>query len=122
MSEGKELPRVIVADLSFISLGLVLPAFSEVSGKETDLVVLIKPQFEVGRGRTKEGVVTDPAQRFDAVTDVMWSAHDCGFVIAGLERSPVVGSHGNQEYLLWLKRANGSTPTEWRDRVVEVTR
>lgn len=106
-------PDIVVADISFISLPLVLPALVATAGLEADYVLLVKPQFEVGRGGIREGVVRDRAARQDAVTGVVWAAWDLGLPTAGIISSPVVGTNGNQEYLVWLSSRVGGNPTEW---------
>lgn len=116
-----EAPSVIVGDLSFISLTMVLPALSSVATSDADYVLLIKPQFEVGRTGIKEGVVKDPLKRADAVQSVLWAAFDLGLGTAGLIASPVIGSAGNQEYLVWFSAARGTNPTEWLEYVTRVT-
>jgi 23S rRNA (cytidine1920-2'-O)/16S rRNA (cytidine1409-2'-O)-methyltransferase len=108
-----EPPQLIVADLSFISLPTVLPALATVGVPEAEYVVLVKPQFEVGRQGVREGLVKDRAARHDAVSGVLWAAWDLGLPTAGLVSSPVLGSGGNQEYLVRLARDVGSNPTEW---------
>lgn len=112
-SGTSEVPDLVVADLSFISLGLVLPALLHTVGPAADFVLLVKPQFEVGRTGIREGIVRDPAARHDAVSGVLWSAWDLGLPTAGVISSPVVGSNGNQEYLVWLSASVGGNPTEW---------
>ena len=71
-------PSVITGDLSFISLAHVLPAARAVAADDADLVLLVKPQFEVGRTAVKGGLVTDAASRADAVSNVLWAAWDEG--------------------------------------------
>lgn len=110
-------PTLVVGDLSFISLPTVLPAVSAAAAEDADFVLLIKPQFEVGRTRIREGIVHDPALRADAVTGVLWAAWDLGLGTAGLIPSPIVGGHGNHEYLVWLSAIRGTNPTEWIQRV-----
>jgi len=100
-------PDVVVADLSFISLTHVLPALRAVATEEADFVVLVKPQFEVGRGGVKEGIVRDPGLRADAIRDVLWAAWDVGLGTAGLLASPIAGTSGNREYLAHLTAAAG---------------
>lgn len=96
---------LVVADLSFISLTLVLPALAAVSKADADFVVMVKPQFEVGRERLGAGgVVRDPALRKDAVKEVAESAYDVGLGILGITASPLPGPAGNVEYFLWLRR------------------
>ena len=112
---------LVVADLSFISLGLVLPAVLDAVGPDADFVVLVKPQFEVGRQGVREGLVVDPRLRAEAVTGVLWAAHDLGLGTAGLISSPVVGTAGNQEYVVHLSARAGTNPTEWLHTADEVT-
>ena len=96
---------VTVADLSFISLRLVLPALAACTGPGGDLVPMVKPQFEVGRERVASGgVVRDPALRAEAVLAVAAAAADLGFGTAGAVRSPLPGPAGNVEFFLWLRR------------------
>lgn len=111
------LPDVIVGDLSFISLELVLPAVSGVAAPTADIVLLVKPQFEVGRTAVRGGLVTDPATRADAVARTVWSAWDAGLGMLGILPSPILGTHGNSEYLVHLAPGRGSNPTEWLDRI-----
>lgn len=108
---------LVVADVSFISLTLVLPALVGAVGTSADFVVLVKPQFEVGRGGTKEGVVRDAAARHDAVMGVLWAAWDAGLPTAGVYSSPIVGSAGNHEYLAWFSSSAGRNPSEWVEHV-----
>jgi 23S rRNA (cytidine1920-2'-O)/16S rRNA (cytidine1409-2'-O)-methyltransferase len=111
-----ELPGLVVADLSFIPLGLVLPALVETVGADAEFVVLVKPQFEVGRSGVKEGIVRDAAARADAVMGVLWAAWDIGLGTAGFSPSSIAGTSGNQEYLVRLG-AGGTNPTDWIDIV-----
>ena len=99
---------LVVADLSFISLTLVLPALAAVSKPGADFVVMVKPQFEVGRERLGAGgVVRDPALRKGAVIEVADSAYDVGLGTLGIAASPLPGPAGNVEYFLWLRRGAG---------------
>lgn len=94
-----------VADLSFISLRLVLPALASCTEPEGDLVLLVKPQFEVGRGRIgPRGVVRDPALRAEAVLGIAAAATDLALGVAGVTASPLPGPSGNREVFLWLRR------------------
>ena len=96
---------IVVADLSFISLSLVLPALAAVSKSSADFLLMVKPQFEVGRERLGAGgVVRDPALRRSAVLDVAQSAYDVGLGTMGIAASPLPGPAGNVEYFLWLRR------------------
>ena len=108
-----ERPSLVVGDLSFISLGMVLPSMLAVAEPGADFVVLVKPQFEVGRTGIREGVVRTAALRDEAIMGVLWAAWDLGLGTAGILPSPIVGTAGNHEYLAWLSAEHGSNPTEW---------
>lgn len=102
---------VVVADLSFISLRLVLAPLLAVRVPHADLVLMVKPQFEVGRERVgKGGVVREPALRAEAVLTVARAASEVGLGVAGVTASPLPGPSGNVEYFLWL-RAGASRPS-----------
>lgn len=116
-----ERPGVVTGDLSFISLHHVLPAVVATATPDADIVLLIKPQFEVGRTAVKGGLVTDPALRSDALHGVLWAAWDVGLRTAGVISSPVVGTHGNQEYVAWFSAAQGTDPSEWESTVTRLT-
>lgn len=117
-----EAPSLVTADLSFISLTTVLPALTSSAADGADLVLLVKPQFEVGRGGVREGVVRDAAARSDAVMGVLWAAFDLGLGVLGVIASPIAGGHGNHEYLIHLRARAGSDPSEWTGRVDQLTR
>ncbi len=94
-----------VADLSFISLRLVLPALVACTHPDGDLVPMVKPQFEVGRGSVGAGgVVREPALRADAVLSVAAAAWALGFGLAGVVASELPGPSGNVEFFVWLRR------------------
>jgi 23S rRNA (cytidine1920-2'-O)/16S rRNA (cytidine1409-2'-O)-methyltransferase len=96
--------EVVAADLSFISLALVLPALISCSQPDADYVLLVKPQFEVGRERVGAGgVVRDPVLRADAVRQVADRAEALGLGVRGVTASQLPGPSGNVEYFLWLK-------------------
>ncbi len=97
-------PGIVVADLSFISLRLVLPPVAAVVGPGTDLLLMVKPQFEVGRERLGTGgVVRDPALHARAVLDVALDAARLGLRPLGVIPSPLPGPSGNREFFLWLR-------------------
>lgn len=110
-------PAVVVGDLSFISLELVLPAIAAVAAQNADVVLLIKPQFEVGRTGVRGGLVTDPATRADAVARVVWSAWDAGLSMRGILPSPILGTHGNAEFLVHMSPGSQSNPSEWTQEI-----
>lgn len=96
-------PDVVVADLSFISLQKVLPAVRGIAGPGTQALLLVKPQFEVGRERLGSGgVVRDPALHHDAVASVARAAEEAGLRVRAVVPSPLPGPNGNREFFLWL--------------------
>jgi 23S rRNA (cytidine1920-2'-O)/16S rRNA (cytidine1409-2'-O)-methyltransferase len=95
---------VVVSDVSFISLRHVIPVLPALCEDDAEIVLLVKPQFEVGRhALASDGVVRSPAAREKALTTVVQAARDRGLAVGALERSPVTGETGNVEYLLWLR-------------------
>lgn len=95
---------LVVADLSFISLRLVLPALRACATEAAHYLLLVKPQFEVGRALLGTGgVVRDPALRMAAVRAVAAAAYDVGLGVVGVTASPLPGPAGNVEYFLWLQ-------------------
>jgi 23S rRNA (cytidine1920-2'-O)/16S rRNA (cytidine1409-2'-O)-methyltransferase len=94
---------LVVADLSFIPLGLVLPALVACAAPDADLLPMVKPQFEVGKERLPAGgVVRDPQLRADAVRRVAEQAAALGLGVRGVTASPLPGPSGNVEFFLWL--------------------
>jgi 23S rRNA (cytidine1920-2'-O)/16S rRNA (cytidine1409-2'-O)-methyltransferase len=104
---AETLPEAVtlaVVDVSFISLRLVLgPMASTFRGGNGDIVALVKPQFEAGRGETHDGVVRDPAIHERVVREVSEAAEDLGLEPAGVIPSPTLGPEGNREFLLHLR-------------------
>ena len=98
-------PDLAVADVSFIRLALVLPAIGRLLRPERrEALLLVKPQFEVGKERVgKGGVVRDPAAHVDAIEGVIAAAALEGWSACGVTASPITGPAGNHEYLLWLR-------------------
>lgn len=108
-----------VADVSFISLRLVLPVLVEVTPPEGDLVVMVKPQFEVGRERLGSGgVVRDPRLRVEAVRRVAAAAADLGWGVRGVSPSVLPGPSGNVECFLWLRQGPARVAPDDLDRAV----
>ena len=102
---------LVVADLSFISLTLVMSALAGATKPEGELVLMVKPQFEIGREQlARTGVVGSPSQRRKAVDAVMSAALDCGLIVKGLARSPLPGQDGNVEFFLWLGKEPAGNP------------
>jgi len=97
-------PDLVVADLSFISLRLVLPALTSVVAGDGDLVLMVKPQFEVGRQRLgKNGVVRDLNDRADAVWSIVETGASLGWGAREVAASPLPGPAGNVEFFLWFR-------------------
>ena len=108
---GDPWPDLAVADVSFIRLALVLPALGLLLQEQRrEALLLVKPQFEVGKERVgKGGVVRDPLAHADAIEGVMAAAALEGWWACGVVASPITGPAGNHEYLLWLR--SGTWPT-----------
>ncbi|WEV45954.1 TlyA family RNA methyltransferase [Bifidobacterium sp. ESL0690] len=95
-------PSFIVSDVSFISLNYVIPVIAKVATTPADIVLLVKPQFEVGKGHLgKNGVVDDPKLREAALKTVCECAEANGLKVVATCPSPIEGTHGNEEYLLY---------------------
>lgn len=100
-------------DLSFISLTLVLPAVKEMLTPEGEIVALVKPQFEVGKGEVgKGGVVRDPQMHGRVLWKVIRCADELGLSVEGMIRSPLKGPKGNVEYLIYLRPSPPKFPPE----------
>ena len=94
-----------VIDVSFISLRLVLPRVRELLSPPGDVIALVKPQFEVGKGAVgKGGVVRDPEQHQQVLGAVGDFARQLGYLVAGQMPSPILGAKGSREFLLYLRR------------------
>ncbi|MGQ0830363.1 MAG: TlyA family RNA methyltransferase [Microthrixaceae bacterium] len=108
--------QLLVADLSFISLRTVLPALVSLLGAGTDLVLLVKPQFEAGRQEAArgKGVITDPSVWRRVLAEVAGALEDLGTAIMGAMASPISGADGNVEFLLHARTApaRGPAPVE----------
>jgi 23S rRNA (cytidine1920-2'-O)/16S rRNA (cytidine1409-2'-O)-methyltransferase len=106
-AEVPEPVDLVVCDASFIGLATILPAPLALTARAAHLVALIKPQFEVGKGRVgKRGVVRDPALRAEACARVQaWLASQPGWRVLGLTESPITGPEGNIEVLIAAERA-----------------
>jgi 23S rRNA (cytidine1920-2'-O)/16S rRNA (cytidine1409-2'-O)-methyltransferase len=103
-------PDLVVADLSFISLTVVLPAVAGVLRPGSQALLMVKPQFEVGRERLGSGgVVRDPVLRVEAVRGVALAAAHAGLRTRAVVPSPLPGPSGNREFFLWLVPAPGVT-------------
>ena len=113
---------LVVADLSFISLTLVLAQMSQVAPK-ADFVLLIKPQFEVGKkSLDASGIVNDHRLRASAIRQVLDEAKAQGLNIHGLIKSPLPGTHGNVEFLVWLNSVETDHSIDWSGRIDELAK
>jgi 23S rRNA (cytidine1920-2'-O)/16S rRNA (cytidine1409-2'-O)-methyltransferase len=113
-------PDLVVADLSFISLTLVLPALVAAAAPDADFVLMVKPQFEVGKGRVGAGgVVRDTTDRSAAVVKVCRAAAELGLGVRGVTASPLPGQAGNVEYFVWLRRDAPPLEAEQLRRAIE---
>jgi 23S rRNA (cytidine1920-2'-O)/16S rRNA (cytidine1409-2'-O)-methyltransferase len=98
-----------VADVSFISLGKVLPHLMGLLKPDGEVLALVKPQFEAGKGRVgKRGVVRDPAVHAEVLEAVERAAGAAGFVVRGMTWSPITGPEGNIEF--WIRLALQGEP------------
>ena len=113
---------LVVADVSFISLTLVLPAMRDVA-PGADFVLLIKPQFEVGKDSlSPNGIVNDHRLRAQAIKQVVDCAEELGMGVRGLVRSGLPGTHGNVEYVLWISANEPKNGSKWTDQIEEIAR
>ncbi|MEJ5921853.1 TlyA family RNA methyltransferase [Bifidobacterium thermophilum] len=97
-------PAMIVSDVSFISLTYVIPVIARLAAPGAHIVLLVKPQFEVGRGNLgKNGIVGDQQLREHAVQRVVACAREHGLTVIGTAPSPIEGTFGNVEYLLYAR-------------------
>jgi len=116
----KETPGLAAVDVSFISLGLVLPAISEVLTQDGQVICLIKPQFEAGKEKVgKKGVVRDPGTHKEVLEAFIENAGKSELAVKGLTHSPIRGPEGNIEYLGWLGKQGGDTKIDTEAAVRE---
>lgn len=121
---GKPVPEIeiVVADLSFISLTLVLDGMISVAPK-ADYVLLVKPQFEAGKhSLNAHGIVVDHRARAGAIEQVALHAEKLGLRIVDLVRSQLPGTHGNIEYVLWMSPNQGEYLSQWMERISALTK
>ncbi|WP_038018787.1 TlyA family RNA methyltransferase [Synechococcus sp. PCC 7335] len=121
--DDKQIATLGVMDVSFISLAKVLPAFWALLDSPREVVLLVKPQFEVGREKIgKKGVVRDSKDQASAILQVIQVAKRLGWHYRGLTWSDTVGPAGNIEYLLWLRDDEKVVPWPNVEEVGELTR
>jgi len=98
-------PDLVVIDTSFISLRLVLPAVIAIASSNAEVISLVKPQFEVGKGKVgKGGVVRDATARQEALDGILAFAREIGLEVVGFIESPITGASGNIEYLALFRK------------------
>lgn len=111
--ENEPAAEFAVVDVSFISLTKILPALWQLLEYSREAVLLVKPQFEVGRSRVgKKGVVRDFKDQAEAIFQVLQTAQQLGWKFKGLTWSPLQGPAGNIEYLLWLGMDSLTSPPD----------
>ena len=111
--EGKKRPDFASVDVSFISLSRILPAAFAILKDGSEMVCLIKPQFEAGREKVgKKGVVRDPAVHEEVIRDTVRMTLETGFAVLGLDYSPIRGPEGNIEYLMHIRKPNDKEEKE----------
>lgn len=104
------LPQAATIDVSFISLRLILPALFPILQPNSQVVALIKPQFEAGRGQVgKKGIVREASIHREVIQKIMSIALSLGFQIDGIDYSPITGGEGNIEFLLLLTKPTADT-------------
>lgn len=106
----------VVMDVSFISVATILPALVEALGTDIRYVILVKPQFEVGKGNLVDGIVRDAAKRDAALLAVCDAISAIGLPISGIMASTVDGEHGNREAIVYGDRTTSLDAREWRDQ------
>ena len=115
-----EAPDLITMDLAFISLELILPAAVRVMDAGGDLLALIKPQFEAGRGQVgKRGVVRHPEIHREVLRKILTAAASLGLGLQGLTHSPLRGPEGNLEFFAWWNTGRASAQVKAVEAVVE---
>jgi hemolysin TlyA family protein len=118
-----ETPELVTIDVSFISLDFILPAVKEwFEGKPGEVIALVKPQFEAGREEVKKhhGVIRDKEVHAQVLEHVLTQARALGYTLAGLITSPITGSDGNTEFLLWLRLGDGGESLDISEAIARV--
>lgn len=113
----QELPSLLVTDVSFISVTQLFEAFKEVTEPGADLIVLVKPQFEVGREGVNDGVVRDPEKHIEVLRAVVGNACDNGFDVQAIIDSPIAGATGNREFLMHMVHDKIGLAHNWNDKI-----
>ncbi|MCK0472544.1 TlyA family RNA methyltransferase [Halalkalibacter sp. APA_J-10(15)] len=114
----KGLPQFACMDVSFISIKLILPVLKSLLLPGSDVVALIKPQFEAGREQVgKKGIIRDPSIHEDVVKRMIDFSLKQGYSVLGLEYSPIKGGEGNIEFLLHLQSVEEMSNVHLCDRI-----
>lgn len=114
--------ELVVADLSFISLTLVLDGMVQVA-PDADFVLLVKPQFEAGKhSLNANGIVTDHRSRAQAIEQVAEHGEKLGLKVVEIVRSELPGTHGNIEYVLWMSAKQGEYLSKWKQAIAELAK
>ena len=109
---------LIVSDASFISLRLLIPTLQRLLKVAGEMILLVKPQFEVGRERVGRGVVRDPLLHLDVLLELScFIAQSTALVLKGATYSPIRGPEGNIEFLFYLKGQNGESMDENKEKI-----
>lgn len=95
---------IVVSDVSFVSIKKILFHISNFIDEYGQIICLVKPQFEVGKKRLKNGVVSDEKTHVEVVSDILDYAENLGLTVSGLDFSPIKGGEGNIEFLLYLTK------------------
>lgn len=95
---------IVVSDVSFVSIKKILSHISNFIDEYGQIICLVKPQFEVGKKRLKNGVVSDEKTHVEVVSDILDYAESLGLTVSGLDFSPIKGGEGNIEFLLYLTK------------------
>jgi len=106
----------VVMDVSFISVTMILPALVAALGTDFRYVILVKPQFEVGKGNVHEGIVRDDAKRNAALLSVCEAIANLALPISGIMASPIDGEHGNREAIVYGDPVQPLNAREWTDQ------
>lgn len=110
----------VVVDVSFISLTHIIPSLVAALGTGLRYIVLVKPQFEVGKGNLVDGVVRDAAKRDAALISVCEALVEAGLPISGIMASPIDGEHGNREALVYGDSTMSLDAREWKDHAASI--
>ncbi|HLQ98016.1 MAG TPA: TlyA family RNA methyltransferase [Candidatus Dormibacteraeota bacterium] len=112
----KGAPNLATVDVSFISLKLILPVLKQLLAMDSDIIILIKPQFEAGREQVgKKGIVRDPNVHQEVIENISKFAKNEGYELLGLTYSPITGGEGNIEFLAHLGWKKEKTMDQWAE-------